>query len=76
MPFEIPIHRLQVHGTMAAVWRPTATLRGAIIPTPRQQGIDEESDRHRGPSQDLGATAQARVCARWRAAGIGGGRGG
>jgi hypothetical protein len=38
---------------------------GALIPTPRQQGIDEEATDTRSPSLDLGATAQARVCARY-----------
>ena len=29
---------------MAAVWHPTVTLRDAVIPTPRQQGVDGAGD--------------------------------
>jgi hypothetical protein len=57
------VHLVRSGGCLAS----HSHLRGAIIPTPRQQGIDEEATDTGSPSLDLGATAQARVYARYGA---------
>ena len=53
------VHLVRYGGCLA----PHSHLRGAIIPTPRQQGVDEEADGHGVASLELGTAAEARLCA-------------
>ena len=53
------VHLVRYGGCLAS----HSHLRGSIIPTPRQQGVDEEETDTGVAALELGTAAQARLCA-------------
>jgi putative transposase len=54
------VHLVRYGGCLA----PHSHLRAAILPTPRQQGLDGEEIPRSTPVLDVGQTSEARVCPR------------